>query len=122
MEQRQTVLVFGGLLAHSWTARGAEILAMVNYRSLWETPKYEPPPFSSPKKRKKVTLTNSGEVKWESLFQWPEGKIPSFTSSEPSESVRDDKYQRASRHQRQENYKDETVHAALPESQGESFT
>lgn len=76
VEQKQTVLVFGGLVAHSWTAREAEILAMVNYRSLWETPKYEPPPFSSQKKGKKVTLTNSGDAKWNSLFRWPEGKIP----------------------------------------------
>lgn len=47
VEQKQTVLVLWGLVAHSWTARRAEFLAMVNYRSLWETPKYEPPPSSS---------------------------------------------------------------------------
>lgn len=52
VEQKQTVLVLGGLVAHSWTARGAEFLAMVNYRSLWETPKYEPP-HPSPQRRKK---------------------------------------------------------------------
>lgn len=94
---------------------------MVNYRSLWETPKYQPPPFSSEKRGKKITLTNSGDIKWNSLFRWPEGKIPLFTSSEPSESVRDDKYQRASRHQRQGEYKDEKVDPALAESQGESY-
>lgn len=78
MEQKQTVLVLGGLVAHSWTARGAEFLAMVNYRSLWETPKYEPPTHPFPqrrKKRKKVALTNSGDVKWSSLFGGQRGRF-----------------------------------------------
>lgn len=53
VEQKQTVLVLGGLVAHSWTARGAEFLAMVNYRSLWETPKYEPPTLLLKEEKKK---------------------------------------------------------------------
>lgn len=77
VEQKQTVLVLGGLVAHSWTARGAEFLAMVNYRSLWETPKYEPPTLllKEEKKRKKVALTNSGDVKWNSLFGGQRGRF-----------------------------------------------
>lgn len=69
VEQKQTVLVLGGLVAHSWT-RGAEFLAMVNYRSLWETPKYEPPTLLL-----KVALTNSGDVKWNSLFSGQRGRF-----------------------------------------------
>lgn len=57
----------------------------------------------------------------ELIVRWPEGKIPSFTSSEPSASVRDDKQQRASRHQRQENHKDLKVNPAPPESQRELY-